>query len=116
MARRNQGTAEEIVAVEAEGMVVTGAAATEAVGDSVEVTAVVMAEVDMVVTGATRWEEEVTIEKTEETGHTKDSHGHHSSPGVRGREGGLIYTLICIPFITNASHVLLLICLVWRSG
>lgn len=38
-------------------MVVTGAAATEAVGDSVEVTAVVMAEVDMVVTGATRWEE-----------------------------------------------------------
>lgn len=40
---------------------VTGAAATEAVGDSVEVTAVVMAEVDMVVTGATRWEEGKSI-------------------------------------------------------
>lgn len=65
---------------------------------------------------------EVTIEKTEETGHTKDSHGHHSRMprgwvGLGGREwGGLFYTLICIPFITNASHVLLLICLVERSG
>ncbi|CAB1348483.1 unnamed protein product, partial [Coregonus sp. 'balchen'] len=80
----------QIVVEAEEGMVVTGAVATEGVGDSVEVTAVVtavvMAEVDMVVTGATRWEEEVTIEKTEETGHTKHSHGHHSrmprGPGI----------------------------------